>query len=153
MVASRVNVPCTLRDGRAYVIREAGAGDAPQLLAHAREILREPQWNVTELQEFRITLEEEESWILDFRRKSHSIILVADVGSLARPQVVGAVSFITQPRFRLRHRGRLGIGVQAPYRGQGMGEALLTGATGLGRGRAGTRARRAIGVRPQHARY
>jgi RimJ/RimL family protein N-acetyltransferase len=125
MTASRVHKVCTAADGRPYLIREADVTDAAQLLDHARDILREPQWSVTEPHEFRMTAEEEENWIRDFRRKPHSIMLVADVGGPGRPEIVGAVSFTTQSRFRMRHRGRLGIGVQAAYRGVGIGEALL----------------------------
>ena len=125
MTASRVHKHCATADGRLYLIREAEVTDAAQLLDHARDILREPQWSVTELHEFRSTLEEEENWIQEFRRKPHSIMLVADVGSPDRSEIVGTVSFTTQSRSRMRHRGRLGIGVQAPYRGVGIGEALL----------------------------
>jgi RimJ/RimL family protein N-acetyltransferase len=39
---------------------------------------------------------------------------------------VGIVHLMAQHRFRTRHRARLGISVQAPYRGIGVGEALLT---------------------------
>lgn len=125
MTRSRVYQACTTTDGRPYLIREAEASDAAQVLAHAREMLREPQWSITELHEFRHTVEDEEVWIREFRRKPHSIMLVADFGSRVRPQIVGQVGFTTQQRFRTRHRGRLGIGVQAAYRGIGVGEALL----------------------------
>lgn len=114
------------RDGRPYVIREAEIGDAGELLAHARKMLQEPQWSITEAAEFRSTIDQEESWILGFRERPHSILLVADFGKNGRPQVGGELSFNTQARQRMHHRGRLGIGVQPPYRGIGVGEELLT---------------------------
>jgi RimJ/RimL family protein N-acetyltransferase len=52
-------------------------------------------------------------------------LLVADFGSQAEPQIGGVISLSTQPRLRMRHRGRICIGVQRPYRGLGVGEALL----------------------------
>ncbi len=125
MKQPRVYQQLRARDGRPYVIREGEIGDAAQLLAHARMMLEEPQWSVTEKSEFRSTLEQEESWIISFRERPHSILLVADFGTLGRPQVGGELSFGTQARLRTRHRGRLGIGVQPPYRGIGVGEALL----------------------------
>jgi RimJ/RimL family protein N-acetyltransferase len=129
---ARVYRQCKTHDGRAYVIREAELADAPRLIAHTRAILTEPQWNVTEPREFDPSVDQEESWILSFHEHPHNLLLLADFGAppasgiLARPLIVGMVSFITQARFRVRHRGRLGISVQAPYRRQGVGEALLS---------------------------
>jgi RimJ/RimL family protein N-acetyltransferase len=125
MSPPRVHRLCTTRDGRKFVIREAGIADAEQLIAHTRGILSEPQWSVTESDEFRVTTKQEEDWIAGFQQRSHSLLLVADLGTPQDPQVIGAVHCTTQPRFRVRHRGRVGIGVQAAYRGLGVGEALL----------------------------
>jgi RimJ/RimL family protein N-acetyltransferase len=119
------NRQCTTRDGRAYVVRTAQLSDAPQLIAHSRAIFAEPQWSVTEPHEFNVSTDQEEAWILSFHEAPHRILLVADFGSRARPNVIGMVSFNTQPRFRVRHRGRLGISVQATYRRLGVGETLL----------------------------
>ncbi len=113
------------RDGRDYVIREAELGDAAQLIAHARTMLAEPEWNVTELNEFHTSIDQEESWILSFHERPHNILMVADFGSPPAPHVVSVISFSSQARFRMRHRGRLGIGVQQPFRGLGVGEAML----------------------------
>jgi RimJ/RimL family protein N-acetyltransferase len=125
MASPRVHVRCTARDGRPFVIREGDAGDAAQLIGHARAILSEPEWNISEPHEFNLTLEEEKTWIEGFRKQPHSILLVADAGGPGASNVVGVLSFKTQPRYRMRHRGRLGIGVQVSYRGVGIGEALL----------------------------
>jgi RimJ/RimL family protein N-acetyltransferase len=125
MSQPRVRRLCTTRDGHKFVIREAAITDADQLMAHTRRILSEPQWSVTESEEFQVTTRQEEDWIAGFRQRPHSILLVADMGARQDPRVIGAVTFNTQPRFRVRHRGRVGIGVQAAYRGLGVGEALL----------------------------
>jgi RimJ/RimL family protein N-acetyltransferase len=125
MSTSRVRLHQRTKDGRSFIIREAERSDATQLIAHAQSILREPDWNITEPYEFKMTVAQEEAWIHDSRAKPHGIILVADIGGLFRPQIIGMVSFSGHTRFRMRHRGGLGIGVQAPYRGQGIGEALL----------------------------
>ena len=113
------------RDGQEFVIREAAIGDAAQLIAHARGILAEPQWSIAEPEEFQVTAQQEEEWIAGFQQRPHNILLVADFGTPQKPRIVGALNFGTQPRFRVRHRGRLGIGVQADYRGLGVGAALL----------------------------
>ena len=125
MRRGRVYRQWTTHDGRKFVVREAELADAPRLVEHSRSVLAEPEWNVTELREFNVSIDQEEEWLLGFREKAHSILLVADFGSPARPLIAGLVSCATQPRFRVRHRGRVGIGVQAPFRRQGVGEALL----------------------------
>ena len=125
MSNSRVHLHQQTKDGRPYIIREAEQADAAQLIAHARAILLEPYWNITEPYEFSMTITQEEAWIHDSRLKPHGIILVADIGEPFRPRIAGMVSFAGHTRFRMRHRGGLGIGVQAAYRGQGIGEALL----------------------------
>jgi RimJ/RimL family protein N-acetyltransferase len=125
MLTSRIYERCAARDGRPFLVREAAVTDARQLISHARALLTEPEWNVTELNEFQTTIEEEEAWIRCFRERPHDILLVADFGTPGKPQIIGALSFTTQSRFRMRHRGRLGIGVQASHRGLGVGETLL----------------------------
>ncbi len=125
MSPSRVRLQQQTKDGRSFTIREAEPSDAAQLIVHARSILLEPYWNITEPYEFSMTVAQEEAWIHDAHTKPHGIILVADIGSSFRPHIAGMVSFSGHARFRMRHRGGLGIGVQTPYRGQGIGEALL----------------------------
>lgn len=128
MASSRVHLQTRTKDGRPFVIREAGATDAPLLLAHHRAILAEPYWSVTEPHEFKVTVRQEAAWIQDFQTRPHSILLVADIGNQSPPNIAGLVSLAGQTRFRTRHRGRLGIGVLASCRGQGIGEALLRAA-------------------------
>jgi len=126
MRGTRVYRALQARDGRRFAIREAEPDDAPQLITHAQLMLVEPQWNVTELGEFHSTIDQEESWIFSFQERPHSILLVADFGRPEQPRIGGVISFLSQPRVRTRHRGRLGIGVQRPYRGLGVGEAMLS---------------------------
>jgi RimJ/RimL family protein N-acetyltransferase len=125
MSQPRIHESCITRDGQEFVIREAAIADAGQLIAHTRGILAEPQWSITEPGEFQVTAKQEEEWIAGFRQRPHNILLVADFGTPQSPRIAGTVNFSTQPRFRVRHRGRLGIGVQATYRGLGVGAALL----------------------------
>lgn len=113
------------RNGRPFVVREGQVADAEQIIAHVRGIIAEPQWSVTEPGEFQTTSEQEEAWILSFPQRPHNLLLVADFGTVEYPQIAGVLSFNTQNRARMRHRGRLGISVNAAYRGQGVGEALM----------------------------
>jgi RimJ/RimL family protein N-acetyltransferase len=124
--ADRIYQRWTARDGRPFTVRKARTSDAAQLIANTQRLLaEEPQWSVTEASEFCMTLGDEEAWIRGFQQRPHSLLLVADFGAPERAEIVGAVNFSTPARFRVRHRGRLGINVLAPYRGLGVGEALL----------------------------
>ncbi|MCX6029697.1 MAG: GNAT family protein [Chloroflexi bacterium] len=125
MRSLRVIRSWTAHDGRPFVVREADAADAAQISAHTCAILAEPWWMVTEPDELRLSVDQEEAWILGFRAQPDGLLLVADIGIAETRQVVGVLSFNTQTRRRLRHRGRIGLSVQAPYRGLGIGEALL----------------------------
>lgn len=125
-----MSAPCpkrgwTTKDGRPFVVREAEVTDAGQIIAHTRAILTEPWWMITEPDEFRFTVDQEEGWILGFREQPHGLLLVADVGAAEARQIVGVLGFNTQARRRLQHRGRIGLSVQIPYRGLGIGQALL----------------------------
>lgn len=123
---SRVHCEAIDRAGERFVVREADLADAPQILAHARTTLAEPEWNITEPQEFTVTLDQEREWIAGFRSRAQNIALVADYGIPGRPAIVGVLSFSVQQRLRVRHRGRLGIAVARPFRRRGVGEALLS---------------------------
>lgn len=125
MMPAPVYRPWTTTDGRPFTVREADVTDAAQIIAHTRAILTEPWWMVTEPDEFRLSVDQEEAWILGFREQPHGLLLVADVGTAGARQVVGALGFNTQTRRRLRHRGRIGLSVHASYRGLGIGTALL----------------------------
>ena len=116
---------CKTRDSRHFVVREAEIADAAQIIANTRSILTEPEWSITEPAEFHPALSQEEAWIQGFSERPHNLLLVADFGAPTNPCVVGVLNFNTQPRQRMRHRGRLGIGIQMPFRGLGVGGELI----------------------------
>ncbi len=125
MTASRIHRVFQTGDGRSFIVREGQVTDAAQIIAHVHGIIAESRWSVTEPGEFQTTRDQEEAWILSLQQRPHNLLLVADFGTAEAPQITGTVSFTTQNRSRMRHRGRLGISVNAAYRGQGVGEALM----------------------------
>jgi RimJ/RimL family protein N-acetyltransferase len=121
-----LNSLCRTSSGQTYHVREGELSDAAELIRHSQVMLADPRWNVTEPDEFLPSLDLEEGWILGFRERPHNMLLVADFGTIQEPRLAGMLSFVVQSRRRLRHRGRLGIGVEEPYRRQGIGAALLS---------------------------
>ena len=111
----------TLKTGEPGVVRSAEAADAPALIAHGEGLTRDPL-NVTAPGEFQMTVEEEEAWIREHDEKDGWLAIVAEVEG----EVVGMLNVRRAPRRRLAHRCVFGMGVDEPWRGRGVGDALLT---------------------------
>jgi len=110
-----------LKTGEEIIIRTAVAGDAEILLQNARVILEEDFANVTSVEEFTITLDQQRKLILEHRQNPGRIFLVAQLGSV----VAGAVSCRNSSCKRLEHRDVLNLSVQPQYRRQGIATTLL----------------------------
>jgi len=110
-----------LNSGQELTIRTAVAGDAEALLEIAHAVLAEDFGNITTVDEFRITVEQERELIQEHSRDAGQIVLVAEVDGI----VTGALWFRNSSRRRLQHRGVLNLNVQRQYRRRGIGTALL----------------------------
>jgi RimJ/RimL family protein N-acetyltransferase len=113
----------TLKTGERCLVRSAVCADAPMLIENAQKLLVDSSPNVVTLpEEFDLTVEQEENWIENHREKPGWIALVPEIDG----HVVGLLNFENGPRQRLAHRGSLGMGINAEWRGRGVGDALLT---------------------------
>ncbi len=110
-----------LRDGRDILIRPARVEDAEQLLNHARIIIAEDLYNITTLEEFKQTVEEERKWISKHISERGYALLVAELDGA----IVGLIGFENSSRRRLAHRGTLHMSVHPAHRRKGVGTALL----------------------------
>ena len=107
-----------LKDGRTCTIRRAFEADADALMRNINEIGAEGVYILTE----RLThgMKQEKDWIRSFDDRS-SILYVAEVGG----RVVGQVD-VRIPAFeKARHVANLGIAIVGPFRGVGIGRALM----------------------------
>ncbi|SDC43953.1 Protein N-acetyltransferase, RimJ/RimL family [Melghirimyces thermohalophilus] len=98
-------------------IRSAEEKDAAPLL----ELTAEGRFQLTAIDEFQITLEEEKTWIRYMAGESNSLILVADVGG----EIIGMLDVHGGKKKRLRHTGTFGMSVRKDWRGQGVGSLLF----------------------------
>jgi RimJ/RimL family protein N-acetyltransferase len=111
----------TSRTGDAITIRTARADDAAALLVYIRSVAQETEFFLRTPDEFPSTEEQERQWIHDrFHRPGWTIFVAEASGT-----IIGNVSFENGPHRRVAHRGTVGIAVAKPWRGKGIGTALL----------------------------
>jgi ribosomal protein S18 acetylase RimI-like enzyme len=104
-------------------VESAAASDAVAVLALHRRVLEEGEWFITEPDELHETAESVVARVRDAAR-GNGLFLVARAG----PSVVGWLHVGVAARRRLRHVGRLEMMVDARFRGQGVGDALMAAA-------------------------
>ncbi|MFQ5505987.1 MAG: GNAT family N-acetyltransferase [Planctomycetota bacterium] len=103
-------------------IRCAVPDDATAVLESARATIREvPEQNVTELDEFRYTEDEERELLQKYVDEPGWLFLVAVVDQ----KIVGQLNFRNGNRRRIAHGGSFGISITHPWRGQGIGTRLI----------------------------
>ncbi|MEQ1507966.1 MAG: N-acetyltransferase [Myxococcota bacterium] len=102
--------------------------DALATLALHREVLAEGSWFVTRPAEDRVTLDQREREIEALSAADNSWFLVARGPDAS---VVGYLTANGGALDRTRHLSRLELVVGAPWRGQGIGRALLDTVIGL----------------------
>jgi RimJ/RimL family protein N-acetyltransferase len=110
------------RNGRTCLIRQAVPGDAPELLRRIEDALAEGSpFFLTQAEEFRVEVAQEQAWIQEHAESENSVMFVALHGR----DIVGWVNLQGGRRLKQRHLGTLGITVIRSWRGQGLGRALL----------------------------
>ena len=109
------------KNGDQVVIRSACLDDAPALIKHAETVLTEPNFAVTQADEFDFVEEQEREWIKRHLDSLGSIVLVAEVDG----NIVGMLGFECGQRRRLAHRGTLAMSLLKEFRGRGIGSALM----------------------------
>ena len=108
--------------GLNYLIRSPLTADAEQIIALARSVADEKVYQVSEADEFSMTIDEEKSWIQKINESECSLALVAEVEG----QVVGFLDFhANSRRRRLAHTGAFGMSVSKEFRDQSIGTSLI----------------------------
>jgi RimJ/RimL family protein N-acetyltransferase len=113
--------PIELKQGGSFLVRSATLGDAGVLIEHAKAVLAEGLFGVSQADEFTFTLEQERDWIRQHNESPGDLVLVGEVSG----SVVALLFFESGPRKRQAHRGSLHMSVERAWRGKGVGEGLL----------------------------
>ncbi len=108
-----------------FRITDARAEDAGALRELRRAVLAEGCWFATRVEEYGATLEQVSDMIVGLLRQPNGFLLVARSDD---HQVVGCLAVHGERLARMAHLGRLEMMVAAPWRGRGMGSALLDAA-------------------------
>lgn len=103
------------------MIREATWQDAPAILHIRKKLTSEREFFLTEPDEFKDSVENQEENIVNIERNGGRI-LVADVEG----EVVAYFIFQRTQLIRMRHTGSLVMGILKGYRNQHLGTKLLT---------------------------
>ena len=102
------------------IIRTAQIEDAAALLDYIRGVAAETEFFILGPDEFPPE-EEEVVWIQDHLDQPGKLLLMAEAGG----QLIGNLSFENGRYQKMAHRGELGISVCQPWRGRGIGTAML----------------------------
>jgi RimJ/RimL family protein N-acetyltransferase len=110
-----------LPSGEKAVLRSVMPDEAQRLLDYVRAVARETPFFVIQEDEFNFTDEQERRWIQEHLDDAGKLAVAAEVAG----EIVGFLSFENGPHQRTRHRGVFGVSVAKPWRGQGIGSALV----------------------------
>jgi alanyl-tRNA synthetase len=117
----RVNREVAAKDGAKVRIREAAPADAEEMIAYTRALLESRPWILLDVQDYNTSLPQAQARLAGYRAKPRAIVLVAE----HEGKIVGELSFAAGERARTRHAGDVGISLLAPWRGRGIGRALM----------------------------
>ncbi|TVP85985.1 MAG: N-acetyltransferase [Alkalicoccus sp.] len=106
--------------GRTVTIRTAVPEDAEKILVYTKQVLAEAPFLVTTLEEFHVTIEEEESFLTGILESSGRLALMAEYAG----EVAGFLDFHSGTKSRTKHTGSFGMSTAEDYRGEGIGSAM-----------------------------
>ncbi|MCA9567137.1 MAG: GNAT family N-acetyltransferase [Myxococcales bacterium] len=105
-----------------WTIREPRPDEAAEMLRYARGVFADASWfTLTELEEFTMTVDDERAFIEGVDRERGDQAWVAVDGA----RIVGMLTARVGRRRKIAHRLELGMSVDAGWRRQGIGRALL----------------------------
>lgn len=84
-------------------------------------VLREQKFMISEPDEFKITIDQERTWISNYSNTEGKLLLVAEVQEV----IIGILNFEPGNRRRIKHVGILGMNVHHEWRNLGVGRKLL----------------------------
>lgn len=106
-----------------WIVREAEPADAAGMLTFMDVLSTEEDLNIPLAPgEFKMTLEEEERIVQAYHEAENSIFLLA----VNQGEIIGLLNLEGGKRKALAHSAELGLSVARPWRGKGVGNALMS---------------------------
>tara|TARA_Y100001935_G_C17296656_1_gene506502 strand:- start:588 stop:1145 length:558 start_codon:yes stop_codon:yes gene_type:complete len=120
---AKINPRCMVSsEGLEYVIRNPIIEDAKGILALANSVSKESEFQVSEPDEFKMTISEEKKWIERMNVSEWNLVLVAEF----QGKIIGLLDFhCNSKQRRLSHTGGFGISVLKEHRNQKIGSMLI----------------------------
>ncbi|MBX9738400.1 MAG: GNAT family N-acetyltransferase [Phycisphaerales bacterium] len=113
-------------DGRC-VVRSPRLDEAASVLAAARDAFSTSEYTLTKLDEFSLTLAQEEEFIHGMNTHPRQLMLIAlDESDATHTPIAMSILRQNTTRRKLRHSVELGMSVISRYRGRAVGTALLS---------------------------
>lgn len=106
---------------RDITIRDIQIKDAGDYLSFAKEILLEEKYSVTDIDDFKITIAEEEKWIEKIISNPNNILLLA----INNNEILGSISIIQNTEKKTSHVAELSVHVKKKYRNNKIGRLLI----------------------------
>ncbi|WP_139785648.1 GNAT family N-acetyltransferase [Cytobacillus gottheilii] len=102
-------------------IRKAILEDAEGIIEHCKIVFAETDFLLTELEEYEMTIEKEQKWILNNSYPKHLLLVAENEAG----EIIGMLNFSPKERIKVRHIGYFGISIQEKYCNGGLGAALI----------------------------
>lgn len=109
------------KDGRSFFIRPASEEDAESIINYSALLFSSTDQVLTTLQEYTMTIENEEIWINGYNQNANDLLKIAVLDNL----IVGLVFFNSGSKNKNLHTGEFGVSVHPEFQGIGIGRLLI----------------------------
>ncbi len=105
----------------AYTIRKPIESDAQAIINYSKLLFSSTDQVLTLPEEYKISIEDEKTWINTFNANPNALALVAETAG----NIIGFLFFIPHPKKKMAHTGEFGVSVHPQFQKQGIGKALV----------------------------
>ncbi|HVV05519.1 MAG TPA: GNAT family protein [Puia sp.] len=109
------------KDGRPFTIRQPTEDDARNIIDYSRMLFASTDQVLTTLEEYTVTVQQEQTWISNFNDDPNSVLLIA----VMQHQIAGLLFFVGGPKKKNAHTGELGVSVHPDFQSCGIGRQLI----------------------------
>ena len=103
------------------ILRSLLPNDAEDYLSFAKEIISEDKFSLTHIEDFKITLSQEVSWIESLNSNDNNICLIIE----HQKRIIANINLLQLKNKKQSHIVDLSINILRTYRNQGIGKYLI----------------------------